>query len=112
MRGGEGAEQLRKNFVDRINGKDGESGDSATPAAMGQQANAAYASSSEKFADAPQILETPERRGGNETQYFETPTGSTVESGVDFTDPPQVDMNGEKDYRALVDKVKGNPYLR
>ena len=98
MRGGEGAEQLRKSFVDRINDK----GDDA-PAAP---------EVSEKFAPAPQILESPVRQGGDNTAYFETPTGSTVESSTDFTDPPKVDMNGMEDYRKLADKVNGNPYLR
>ena len=98
MRGGEGAEQLRKSFVDRINDK----GDDA-PAAP---------EVSETFADAPQILESPVRQGGDNTAYFQTPTGSTVESSTDFTDPPKVDMNGMEDYRKLADKVNGNPYLR
>ena len=98
MRGGEGAEQLRQSFVDRINGKDGESTDNPV--------------NSDKFADAPQILENPVRQGGDNTAYFQTPTGSTVDSATDFTDPPKVDMNGEEDYRNLVGKVKGNPYLR
>ena len=98
MRGGEGAEQLRKSFVDRINDK----GDDA-PAAP---------EVSEKFADAPQILENPVRQGGDNTAYFQTPTGSTVESATDFTDPPKVDMNGMEDYRKLAGKVNSNPYLR
>ena len=98
MRGGEGAEQLRKSFVDRINNK----GDDA-PAAP---------EVSEKFADAPQILENPVRQGGDNTAYFQTPTGSTVESSTDFTDPPKVDMNGMEDYRKLAGKVNANPYLR
>ena len=93
-RGGEGAEKLRKSFVDRINGN----GDQAVE-------------SDKQFADAPQILENPVRQGGDNTSYFQTPTGSTVEPSTDFTDPPKVDMNGEEDYRNLVDKVKGNPYL-
>ena len=95
MRGGEGAEQLRKSFVDRINGNS----DQAVEA-------------DKQFADAPQILENPVRQGGDKTSYFQTPAGSTVEPSTDFTDPPKVDMNGEEDYRNLVDKVKGNPYLR
>ena len=98
MRGGEGAEQLRKSFVDRINDKG-----NAAPAAP---------EVSEKFADAPQILENPVRQGGDNTAYFQTPTGSTVESATDFTDPPKVDMNGMEDYRKLAGKVNANPYLR
>ena len=95
MRGGEGAEQLRKSFVDRINGNSGQA-----------------VEADKQFADAPQILENPVRQGGDKTSYFQTPAGSTVEPSTDFTDPPKVDMNGEEDYRNLVGKVKGNPYLR